>query len=227
MFEVKKDPKRVAVVGTGSGWELLPKNTSLTVYGLNDLVKVEKYGIKVDKLFILDVLDEKPQVVAGVDDLGALVKRINDLRIPFIAPYPYEEIPLSEGFPLEKCVKEFGLPYFNNTIAYMIAYALLEGAEEINMYGVNQAGSAEYIFEKGSVEYWLGIAVGRGVKVTINGPKSELLGNKPRWGGTMLYGYNARYDQIISDARKFGEPVVKRLSVGIQPGDKTSRRVNP
>ena len=198
-FEIKKDPKRVYIMGTGSGWELAPRESSAVIYCLNDFIRFEKYGVKMDKLFIMDVLDEKPQVVSGQDDLGWVIKRINDLHIPLISPYIYKEIPLSEEFPLEECKKKFGEPYFSNTIGYMIAYALLKNVEEIDIFGVNQASSGEYTMEKAGVEYWLGIAVGRGVKVTVHGDKSELLTNKNRWGQGLLYGYNLNYNQIIDN----------------------------
>ena len=225
-FQIKKNPEAVAVCGTGSGWELLPPDTHKTVYCLNDYIRVEKYKIKPDILFICDVLDEKPQIVSGIDNLGEVVARINALQCPLIAPYKYEEIPLSKAFPLEECIKEFGIPYFNNTISYMIAYALLKGAKEIDTYGVNQASNSEYFFEKASVEYWLGVASGRGVQVTINGPKSELLGNKARLGGNILYGYNQTYENFITTKGKFGEGIVKKLSSPIiSQGTPMSKRI--
>lgn len=225
-FEIKKNPKKWIVAGTGSGWELMPKESSSIIFCLNDFIRVENYGVKMDYLAIMDILDEKPQIVSGKDNLGEVVKRINDLKVPLICPYKYEEIPLSEPFPLEECRKVFGLPYFSNTIGYMIAYALLKGAEEISIYGVNQASSGEYTMEKAGVEYWLGIAVGRGVKITINGDKSELLTNKQRWGAGMLYGYNLNYDQIMDNNLRFGSNIIKSLFISTKNKQQTVRKIN-
>ncbi len=225
-FDIRKDPKKFMILGSGSGWELAPKVSEKTIYALNDYVYQERYGIKPDLLFIMDVLDEKPLIVAGISNLGDVVARINAMKVPLIGPFKYEEIPLSEAFPLEECAKEFGLPYFNNTIAYMIAYALLKGAEEINIYGVNQASSSEYFYEKASVEYWIGVANGKEVKVVINGDKSELLSNKMRFGGNLLYGFNQTYEQITQAKEKFGEPIVKKLFAPSQPKSRTVRQVN-
>lgn len=224
-FEIKKDPKRIHILGTGSGWELAPKATSATVYCLNDYIRVERYGIRPDRLFIMDILDSKPQIISGQDDLGAVIKRINDMGVPLVAPMKYEEIPLSEAFPLDRYVKEFGAPYFLNTIAYMIAYALLEGAEEIDLFGINQASSSEYFYEKASCEYLLGVAIGRGVKVTIHGEKSELLMNKARFGGSILYGYDASYETIKRDDQRFGEGVVKKLMTPPKAVSRTVRQI--
>ena len=211
MFEIRKNSQKIIVAGTGDGWQLIPKTTNATIYCLNDYVFIEKYDVQPDILFIMDVLDEKPQIVSGINNLGDVVDRINKLKVPLIAPFRYEEIPLSRPFPLKECKEKWGIPYFSNTIAYMIAYALLQEAKEIDIYGVNQASSSEFFYERDSVSYWLGIANGLGVKVTINGKKSELLRNKARFGGDILYGYNQNYEEIINLEKKFGEPIVKKL----------------
>lgn len=225
-FQVKKDPTKVFIAGTGSGWEAMPRETNATVYCLNDFIRQEKYGIKPDLLFIMDVLDEKPQVISGNDNLGDVIARINTMKVPLVAPFRYEEIPLSQAFPLEQCVKEFGIPYFTNTICYMIAYALLNGAKEITIFGVNQASSHEYTEERGGVEYWIGVAAGRGVKVTISGKDSSLLRFKGRFGNDALYGYLAPYEAIVADQTRFGEQVVRKLLAPKQQPSRVVRNVN-
>ena len=226
-FELKKDSSRWIICGSGSGWELCPKRSNATVMVLNDLLYVEKYGIDYDILCIMDVLSEKPQVLSGMQDLGDAVKRINTSGKPLIAPFRYEEIPLSEPFPLKEYVKRFGAPYFLNTIAFMGAYALLKGAKQIDIYGINQASSSEFFFEKASVEYILGIANGLGVKVTIHGEKSELLTTKSRFGGSLLYGYNTTYDHITRDQETYGEACIRKLLMPPKPISRTVRPINP
>lgn len=211
-FQIKKDKTKWIIAGTGSGWELLPKQTNNVIFCLNDYVFTERYRIHPDLLCIMDALDEKPQVVSGITELGDVVSRINAMKIPLISPYTYEEIPLSKPFPLKECVEKFGLCYFTNTISYMIAYALMHGAKELNLYGINQASSSEYFYEKCGVEAWLGVALGMGVKVTIHGDKSEVFANKARFGGTILYGYNASFENVIRDEERFGKGSIKKLA---------------
>lgn len=228
MFEIKKDPSKYIILATGSGWELAPKQSEKMIFALNDYVYQEKYGVQPDALFMMDILDEKPQVVSGIQNLGETIQRVNAMKVPFVGPYKYQEIPLSEAFPIKECVEEFGQPYFSNTIGYMIAYALLGGAKEIELYGVNQAGSHEYAEEKGGVEYWLGVAIGRGVKVTINGKNSQLLRYKGRYGNDILYGYLQSYKAILETEAKFGEPVIKKLSKPSEPFERVleGRKIN-
>lgn len=221
-FEIKKDPTKWQIMGTGAGIELAPKRSSAIHLGLNDLIRVEEYGIELDLICIMDVLDEKPRIVSGHDNLGAIIQRINKLKVPLIAPYRYEEIPLSMPFPIEECKKKFGQPYFSNTIGYMIAFALLKGAKEIHMFGVNQASQSEFGIEKAATEYWLGVANGMGVKIIISGDKSELLRSKLRWGADVLYGYNKSYEGVIREKEKYGERLVKKL---LKPLDNYARIV--
>lgn len=227
MFEPKKDTKQIAICGTGQGWQLIPPMTNKVVYCLNDFIRTEKYRVRPDVLFIMDVLSEKPQIVSGFDNLGGVVAKINELKVPFIAPYKYEEIPLSQAFPIEEAYNEFGWPYFGNTIAYMICYALLdfinqerekgnEGRDlrgyRIDTYGINQAGSVEYLEEKGSVEYWLGVANGMGVTVSVHGENSQVLKYNRRSPVSILYGYNMDFNSVMMQKKQLGETVVKRLS---------------
>jgi hypothetical protein len=66
-----------------------------------------------------------------------------------------------------------GSRYFTNSISFMIAYAVYEGLvcghqwDEIHVYGVDMAVGDEYIAQRPSCEYWIGIAEGMGVKVYI------------------------------------------------------------
>src|SRR5438105_13783086 len=117
-FEIKKDPTKVVILATGSGWENGPEKSEKMIYALNDYVYYEKYGVKPDMFFIMDILDEKPQVVSGLTNLGNVIQRLNQMKVPLVAPYKYQEIPLSEAFPLKECVEKFGMPYFTNTICY-------------------------------------------------------------------------------------------------------------
>lgn len=225
-FPIHKNKKKVAICGTGSGWELLPIQSDHTVYCLNDFVNFDKFRVQPDVLFIMDILDEKPQVISGGTHLGQVVKQINDLNCLFIAPFKYAEIPNSRAFPIKEVVARFGIPYFTNTIAYMVAFALLQGAEEIEFFGVNQAGAHEYAEEKGGVEYWIGVAIGSGVKVTINGKNSQLLRFKGRYGNEILYGYLQDYASIIRAEKKFGEAVIRQLFTPSEPFARVSRKVN-
>lgn len=97
-----------------------------------------------------------------------------------------EEFPEGIPFPYELLKERFKgyrggqWNYYTNTISYQIALAIMEGATEIGIYGVDMMTGGggvinnEYGYQRPSCEYWTGLAEGLGIKLTI--PKeSELL----------------------------------------------------
>ncbi len=70
-------------------------------------------------------------------------------------------------YPLNSVLKFLPIPFLENSIAYMLALAILEDVREIALYGVHLMASGEYAFERPSVTYLVGLAQGRGILVTI------------------------------------------------------------
>lgn len=101
---------------------------------------------------------------------------------------PPEAIKAACRYPLLETLREFPRAYFNNSISWMIAHAIRMGYTTIGLWGVDMAldgvhGESEYSYQRPSVEYFIGLAEGRGIEVVI--PKeSELL----KCG--YLYGYD-------------------------------------
>lgn len=74
----------------------------------------------------------------------------------------------TEVYPYKDVEKIYGHLYLTSSPAYMIAYAILQGATEIGLYGVDLSISDhEYFWQRPCVEAWIGFAKGRGIKVTI------------------------------------------------------------
>lgn len=71
-----------------------------------------------------------------------------------------------ETYPFDAVAADVG-DYWCSSIAYMLALAIHEGAEEIGVYGVSMAGDDEYGYQKPNCEYLIGLARGRGIKVHI------------------------------------------------------------
>ena len=71
----------------------------------------------------------------------------------------FEDIPMSEKYPLDDIIESLKTDYFTNSISYMIAYAVYLGYESISVYGVDMAQEAEYAKERPSVEYFIGYAM--------------------------------------------------------------------
>lgn len=72
----------------------------------------------------------------------------------------------AKDYPLDEAISLVGGHFFNNSISYMIAYAILKGAEEISLYGVRLDNGEEIRTKQlQSVRELLFFAKGRGIKV--------------------------------------------------------------
>jgi hypothetical protein len=117
---------------------------------------------KADKIYFFD------SVNAFSD---GFIDGINDAKIPAITRRRYEEIPLSEPYPYDEVVEYFnGIEYFACTASYMIPHAVMLGAETIRLHGMYWThDSTEYVHHKPCMEFWIGVAMGRGVHMIIDG----------------------------------------------------------
>jgi len=75
-------------------------------------------------------------------------------------------IPNSKQYPFDAVAESVG-DYWCSSIAYMMALAIHEGAEEIGIYGVDMKADDEYGYQKPNMEYLVGLARGKGIKVHI------------------------------------------------------------
>ncbi len=163
------------------------KDTSYEVWGLNDLYRLIPRADRWFEMHSKDIVDNHPYYPNHLAELQSST-------IPVFMQEVRSDIPRSVRYPIEDMTRYFfgdsipeGTPdsevlyygYFNNTISYMMAIAIHESCEhspidEIHLYGVDMAADSEYSHQRPSVEYFIGIARGRGIKVVIS-PKSDLL----------------------------------------------------
>lgn len=78
----------------------------------------------------------------------------------------YQEVPNAIRYPFDEVEKTTGR-YWNSSIAYALALAIHDGAEQIGIYGVDMKGDDEYGYQKPNMEYLIGLARGKGIKVHI------------------------------------------------------------
>ncbi len=156
------------------------------IWGVNELYKVAP---RVDLLFELHNYRWLTSKARNPQHLEWLKKS----KIPVYMLKHYKDIPNSMEFPIEMINLEFE-NYFTNSISYMLALAIVMGYKEIHVYGVDMATSEEYQGQRPSVEYFVGLAQGRGIKVHIPN-ESDLL--------KTFYQYGYDDFQITKMALKF------------------------
>lgn len=154
--------KKVAILGRALGWRDAPFNDSaFEIWGLNRAYQsIQQTGGRWSRWFDMhDIRDISHR------------KALAGLNVPVYTLRNYPDIPNGILYPLDEIKKEFfGLVnrehFFRNSIAYMIALAIYEGFNEIRLYGINQNGP-RYEPEIPCVSFWLGVALGRGIKLVI------------------------------------------------------------
>jgi len=123
---------------------------------------------------------------------------------------------------------EIGRRYFTCTFAFQVALAIAEGFEEIGLWGVDLdfGTPRERLVEKPCVEYWLGIAEGRGITVTL--PTGATLLSRP-WVYGYAYEDEKRQIEDVCDEMVLATPrgrwpgILKRLPYGGGAGDALCR----
>ena len=79
-----------------------------------------------------------------------------------------------ENFPFKEIEKMVGGHYFNNTVSYLIAYAIYKGYKEIALYGMRFDSIAEQkIKQYENVRELIFFAKGKGIK--ISSPADQIM----------------------------------------------------
>lgn len=164
---------KIIILAQGPTWyrvmDETPKNCE--IWGSNCIYRDHK----VDRLFI-------GHDIRGIflHDDGEFVDNINKLGIPVYTNQLYKVLENNAMIPIVEIMDEFKQAFFLNVIAYMLAVAIMQKPKTIQLFGVDMrpdAGDETYSNEKGSVEYWLGVAIGRGIEI-INTKESFVLKTK-------------------------------------------------
>jgi hypothetical protein len=96
-----------------------------------------------------------------------------------------DSIKNSARYPIEEVKECFGTDYFSDSCCYMIALAIYQGFKHLKLYGFTYGWGSNYVEEKPGVSFWLGVALGKGLKVSIFGEHSALL----KTSDNLMYAY--------------------------------------
>jgi len=187
------EPKRIAIVGfTASrsdapvgkpGWDLWGMNS------LHRLVDASRYS-RWYNLHDRKTIDSDPEHLAW----------LQTTTVPVYVWDPDPSWPTAVRFPKEEVVERFGR-YFTNSVAWMIAHAIMEQPVEIGVYGVDMAQDTEYAAQRPSCEYFLGMALGMGIEVTIP-ETSDLLKSVSMYGVEGGGAFRAKLEQRMSELQE-------------------------
>lgn len=107
-----------------------------------------------------------------------------------ITSRPHPRYQALEAFPLQELLDETGSLYLNSTGAYAVAYAVLQGATRLSLFGIDYSYANSHDAERGRAcfEFWLGIAHARGITIAVPTATPLMDSNVPQ--PQKLYGYD-------------------------------------
>jgi len=168
--------KKVAIVGFANGRDKAPfDNPDYEIWTVNNL---HQFVPRQDRMFEIHQRWTWDGQLHG-KPADEHVKFMQTCGIPVYNCQVFDDIPTSIRYPIELMTEEFGMQragfsnpnhkdgYWTNTISMMIALAIYEKFDVIEVYGVDMAVGTEYNEQRPSCEYYLGIAKGRGIEVKI------------------------------------------------------------
>lgn len=205
-LKFKKELDEIIILAQGPSWyeapQKAPKNTE--IWGSN---VIYREGNKIDRLFIghdirILILHDDPDLILNVDKLN----------IPVYTTGRFRCLKNNVPIPINEIMEKFHTAFFLNVIAYMIATAILQKPKKISIYGVDMrpdAGNETYSNEKGSVEFWLGVAMGQGIEIK-NTEQSYVLKTKQEGN------FENKRDKVPQIGLYTQIPQEERNPVGIQ-----------
>jgi SAM-dependent methyltransferase len=175
-------------------------------WGINALGGV----FECDRVFHMDDvrIQEIRSAAAPERNIAAMLAWLRTHPGPIVTSRLHPDYPGLVEFPLEEVVSRFPEGYFNSTAAYAVAYAIHLGVQRMTLFGMDFTYPNAHSAEKGRacVEFWLGIATARGIKVSI--PKTSSLMDALVPHAERYYGYDT-VDVHIANAADGSVRVVK------------------
>ena len=205
--------KSVAIVALGNSFNeyILAKIRSEKfdeVWAINSMSSV----IYHDRCFMMDPPSRFLDTPNAGKQTNSMADRLQvKLGIPIYSCTLDERCPDVIEYPLQQVIQKTGYAYLNNTVAYAIAYAVSQEVSDMHLYGIDFTHKAVNFAEAGRAccEFWLAIAVTKGVKLHIAHSSSLLDMNVP--DDQKLYGYHRLDDPLISTTTQ-GEMLITRKS---------------
>ena len=188
----KLNGKKVAIVAMGKSQ--LDYHMSIShskeydeVWAINSMCAV----IKPDRVFVMDPVSRFFETNDAGPQTKVLRKILPKLKCPIYSCELDKRVSSLKLYPLEEVIKTTNCGYFNNTIAYAIAFALYKEVSGISLYGADFSYTTNIHFGelgRGCCEFWLAKCMTQGNDISIAAISPMLDTNIPE--KEKLYGYH-------------------------------------
>jgi hypothetical protein len=157
------------------------------VWGINSLGDL----FNCDRVFHMDDVrvQERRAQANPEGNIARMLEWLKKHHGPIYTSRKHPDYPGLVDFPLADLTNAFGQVYYNSTAAYAIAMALFLDVKRIEVYGFDFTYPNAHHAEKGRacVEFWLGLAVSRGIDVKVPHVSTLMDACEPEG---RLYGYD-------------------------------------
>lgn len=197
-------PKHVSIVGLGptdaAYLDMIKRLGGRHAY-CDETWVINAHGdvLAADRVFHLD--DVRIQELRAKENpKGTIAHMLEWMKThpgPIYTSRTHPDYPGLVAFPLQDVLNKLGYDYFNNTAAYAIAYAIFIGVEKISFFGCDFSYENSHYAERGraNCEYWIGVAMARGIQIVVTGQSTLLDACVP--ADQRLYGYDTVKVEII------------------------------
>lgn len=193
--------KTVAIVALGgSAHDFVMDRVNSThydeIWGINSVGAI----FRVDRTFMMDPVSRfldsglagnqtgvAREFLLQTPDKGPIYSCCLDERVPEVILYPLQEV-----------IQETKFSYFNNTVAYAVAFAVYSQVGKIHFYGVDFTYKQNIHFAeagRGCVEFWCGVAVSKGIEISVAARSGLMDNNVPI--EEKLYGYHRLDNPLV------------------------------
>ena len=205
--------KSVAIVGLGNSFsEYILASIRSEKFDETWAINSMSAVIFHDKCFMMDPPSRFLDTPNAGQQTNVMAERLKiKLDIPIFSCVLDERCPDVIEYPLKDILQKTKYAYLNNTVAYAFAYAVAQEVTDLHIYGVDFTHKDVAFAEAGRAccEFWLAIAVSKGIKIHIANSSSLLDMNIP--DDQKLYGYHRLDDPLVSTATN-GNMLITRKS---------------
>jgi len=205
---------KIAIVGLGGSYAdyiaaRVASQEFDEVWGINCIGGI----IHVDKTFMMDPVSRFLDTENAGTQTGVARQFLKTNKKPILTCALDKRVKHLELFPLKEVALELGYCYFNNTVAYAMAYAIWKKVKQISLYGIDYTYKNVSMAESGRacVEFWCAIAATKGIKLEVAHRSSLLDTNVP--DDEKLYGYHRLDDPLVQTVQNGGLLITKQSEI--------------
>ena len=195
----KTPPRRIAILGMYPGWQLAFDRDDWTdLWACNDAYRVMD-AAQLRRVTAWWEVHDPSGPLTNLRRRRDHWRKIAALNKPVYTCFP--DALRAKGVRDVRAVNEATLAavsghrYFTVSFSYMIALALHQRATSISLYGTALTGAREALVERPCVEFWRGIAIGRGVPVEIVYDRAGLPAGYGTGDSSVAYAFEDRVER--------------------------------